>query len=525
MGLGLNGCQIDATYPGLIKTCDNSAVTSTYKPITDGNGNDLPVQVSSLGTKFTGDADFTGATVTGIPAGPTGPTGATGAQGAQGFTGATGAQGVAGPTGPTGVAGPTGATGAQGATGPASTVPGPTGAQGAVGPTGPTGPAASGGLVSGAGTDSMQSDASLTAVAANAAATDSIALGCAATVVTGSTNGISIGKNACITGAGGSIVIGANACNAGSNQGIAIGTGAKLGTLYEGMAIGLNACNTANAGGLAIGCGACNLGFVTAGIALGKNACNTASNAVAIGTNAYTNADNSIALGSVTATRANALTTFEIELCTAGGGLYLTTPDGLAQPKISVDNSCQLLVDGTPIGGGGSGATYDYTSCQAGSDVALQLCGSDASVDTVTLVAGTNITLTDDGSNNITIDAAGGGGAAGLVSGTGTASLKNADSLVTLPATAAGTNSIALGNNARALDGHAIAIGTDSCNQNDNAIAIGCGAVNANSNRSIAIGKNSRTAGWSELIAIGCNACHVGNGYGGAAIGCNTLPS
>ena len=49
--------------------------------------------------------------------------------------------------------------------------------------------------------------------------------------------------------------------------------------------------------------------------------------------------------------------------------------------------------------------TYDLDSLQVGDDVALTLVGSDASLDTVTLVAGTSITLTDDGSNNVTIDA------------------------------------------------------------------------------------------------------------------------
>ncbi len=51
--------------------------------------------------------------------------------------------------------------------------------------------------------------------------------------------------------------------------------------------------------------------------------------------------------------------------------------------------------------------TYDLDSIQTGANVALTLVGSDASLDTVTLVAGSNITLTDDGSNNVTIDAAG----------------------------------------------------------------------------------------------------------------------
>lgn len=52
----------------------------------------------------------------------------------------------------------------------------------------------------------------------------------------------------------------------------------------------------------------------------------------------------------------------------------------------------------------GSNTTYDYASTQNGNNVDLKLTGSDGSVDTVTLIAGTNVTLTDDGNNNITID-------------------------------------------------------------------------------------------------------------------------
>jgi len=53
--------------------------------------------------------------------------------------------------------------------------------------------------------------------------------------------------------------------------------------------------------------------------------------------------------------------------------------------------------------------TYDLTSAQNVSDVDITLTGSDATTDTVKLVAGTNITLTDSGTNQVTIDAAGGG--------------------------------------------------------------------------------------------------------------------
>ncbi len=88
-----------------------------------------------------------------------------------------------------------------------------------------------------------------------------------------------------------------------------------------------------------------------------------------------------------------------------------TTP----KPIITFDLNA---VDGTAVAGeryltksntwaevsGISGTTYDLESLQVGSDVAINLVGSDPSLDTVTLVAGTNVTLTDDTFNNITID-------------------------------------------------------------------------------------------------------------------------
>ena len=50
--------------------------------------------------------------------------------------------------------------------------------------------------------------------------------------------------------------------------------------------------------------------------------------------------------------------------------------------------------------------TYTYTSAQDGNDVNLVLTDeTDSSTDTIKLVKGSNITLTDDGSNNVTIEA------------------------------------------------------------------------------------------------------------------------
>jgi hypothetical protein len=65
-------------------------------------------------------------------------------------------------------------------------------------------------------------------------------------------------------------------------------------------------------------------------------------------------------------------------------------------------------VTGTP------NTTYDYGAVGAAGNINFALSGSDATNDVVTMQAGTNITLTDNGSNTFTIDAAGGGGGGGM---------------------------------------------------------------------------------------------------------------
>ncbi len=61
--------------------------------------------------------------------------------------------------------------------------------------------------------------------------------------------------------------------------------------------------------------------------------------------------------------------------------------------------------------------SYDLASSQQTLNVDITLTGSDATTDTVSLIAGTNIQLVDDGSNNITINST----ATGLIDGSGTA--------------------------------------------------------------------------------------------------------
>jgi hypothetical protein len=53
MGISLNGLTPAGTYPGLIKTGDNTAISGTPKVLSDGNGNDLPMEVSTTGVNFT----------------------------------------------------------------------------------------------------------------------------------------------------------------------------------------------------------------------------------------------------------------------------------------------------------------------------------------------------------------------------------------------------------------------------------------------------------------------------------------
>ena len=60
--------------------------------------------------------------------------------------------------------------------------------------------------------------------------------------------------------------------------------------------------------------------------------------------------------------------------------------------------------------------TYDYGAVGAAGNISMKMTGSDATNDIVVMQAGTNITLTDNGSNTFTIDAAGGGGGGAVAS-------------------------------------------------------------------------------------------------------------
>ena len=69
----LTGNQINSSYEGLIKTADNAQITATAKSITDGAGNATNIQIGTTSTNFvSGTVNFTGSTVSGLPASPVG---------------------------------------------------------------------------------------------------------------------------------------------------------------------------------------------------------------------------------------------------------------------------------------------------------------------------------------------------------------------------------------------------------------------------------------------------------------------
>ncbi len=63
MGISLNGLTPAGTYPGLIKTGDNTAISGTPKVLSDGNGNNLPMEVSTTGVNFTNQLQQSGVAV------------------------------------------------------------------------------------------------------------------------------------------------------------------------------------------------------------------------------------------------------------------------------------------------------------------------------------------------------------------------------------------------------------------------------------------------------------------------------
>ncbi len=287
MAQNLTGTKIKDTYPGLIKTIDSGPLGLTASALTDGLGNILPLELSITDVNFTGNVDFSGATVSGlvVPAGP------------QGFQG-------------------------------------PAGVDGAQGPQGFQGPGAAGGepgLILGSVANSMQSAPFLTINPATASVSGAIALGNGARAA--GVGSVAIGQGAITTdGIGGGdfpIAIGEGAFSSyvgdAARPSIAIGRNARA--LYGHIAIGSgHSQQFGSARGVMIGHGtrsneeAVSLGDgATANgvrsVAIGDGASSAGEASVAIGRGASSSATTSVAIGNqVVASIAGYTTTRKLQL-------------------------------------------------------------------------------------------------------------------------------------------------------------------------------------------------------------------
>ena len=133
---------------------------------------------------------------------------------------------------------------------------------------------------------------------------------------------------------------------------------------------------------------------------------------------------------------------------TIGDVLYADTASTLA--KLPAGTTKYALTSGGPGIAPHWDAVYgSFTSAQDASNVNLIVEETDTTTDIVKLVAGTNITLTDNGSNEITIDAAAGAGggwtrvtettAARTAAADEFILVNNASCIITLPAAANNT--------------------------------------------------------------------------------------
>ena len=269
----LTGNAINTSYEGLLKTLDNAAINGTNRVISDGVGNALPLEASTTTIKFTGNADFTSATVTGLATGG-GLVSGTGTNSLQ--SGIAGATGNASSTNSIAIGVDASMSGGFGA---------------AIG------------VYSEAGGNYANAFGSL----CNASATNSLAVGKQATA--SGIASISIGNESSVT-LQGQIAIGSNAScgtlvansiaignNASAGGGTAVGNGSQCYNAGRSAAYGSGAQSLANES-LAVGGEAVVASSSNGGIAIGDSAtvASFSPNAVALGNDVTASTDNTVTI-------------------------------------------------------------------------------------------------------------------------------------------------------------------------------------------------------------------------------------